>query len=410
MISFAKVKFLQEKSKVDLILFLFSGVVGKILPMLSGVSLVYFLDPKEYGKSALFISLVSIFSSVSSFGIGSLIVREKYIVNKDEYRDLLSSSVFFVLVSTFLCGFVYSAYLYFFLESFDVFYFSMLLFSSFVLSFYSIVVKNFVVSLESKRFLLFEFLKNSFVSVFAFIFVFLMSDMGFISRSIGISVGYIGVLFLCCAFFSGSIKYVKRVYLKRVFLFGLTMLPQIVSNLIKMGVDKVLVAAIFSAEVLGIYSYLFLVCSSFLIVGNALNNVATPKIMNLYATGAFHDVAIYRKKLVVVLLLSFFVFNFTVFLFLYLFSPADYFYSFFDVVFLLASFLLQPLYMLYGKIFLHLNKMFFLGCVNFIGVFLYIFVVTFFKDLGPCFSLFLYSLFLFCFVFFAGGKIEGSKK
>jgi len=391
-------------------MYLMAGVVSKLFPLFSGIVLVYFLSPSEYGKSALFISLVAILSSVSSFGVGSLIVREKNRLKEDDYKDVLSSSVFFIFMSTccFFLVYVFCVNLFSNSSVHGIEYFFLLFFSSLTLSVSLVLTKDLIVSAESKKFMNFEFLKSFFVSIFAFLCVFLIVDPDFMSRIYGIGLGYFCVFILCFSSSKFFFSSVKLSQVKVVFLYGINMLPQIASGLIKMGADKIVIFYFFSAEVLGVYSYSFLVCSAFLVVGNAFNNSATPNIMKMFSSNSIKEVRKYRARIVLFEMLILFIFVVAVFIFFRFFSPSGYNSSKIDLLFLMLSFFLQSIYMLYGKVFIFSNKMLFLGFVNLLSVGFYMFSMLFFSSFGPYFSFFIYSFFLFVLVYLYSKKLESS--
>lgn len=390
----------------DLSIYFVFGVIAKLFPMLAGVVLAYLLNPVEYGESVLFISMVSVFSAIISFGLPSLIVKDRVVLENEAFNRLLTSSMTLMLglaVISYCLLIALGGHLG--LEVINRYTF-LIVFSAYCLGVHSLFLKIYIADKKSFFHGCLDLVKSTLVACLGLGFVYFSETRSADDRIIGLSIGYqILFLFLCLLltqfFGKPTIQLVRR-----CFEFGLRVIPQIISNLIKMGADKFLISLLFVKEELGIYSFIFLVSSGFMVLGNAVNNFYAPRSFNFYKNKDLLGLTKLRIKLNMFLALSFMITLVFLYIYFEFFSPKDYETTTINIVLVASSFLFQSIYFLYAKSFLYYEKMFILGLANLLCVALYIIIISFATHLGPYLPISIYSLVLLIFVWVFGKQLE----
>ncbi|KZN15071.1 lipopolysaccharide biosynthesis protein [Marinomonas sp. TW1] len=385
------------KCQRTLVIYLMSEGVTKIFPTASTLAIVYMLTPEDFGKSILFVSIVSILSSLSSFGVASILVRDKGRVEDDEYKKIYSSSIFLVFISSFLVIGCYLFFVLFFGGYQGVFYTLYLFLSSLSLSIFSVFIKNLVVSGEKEMYFKINFLKSSLLAVLTVLFVFI--ENSYWGRLYGVGFSSLILLVLVLRLIGGDFSRFSFFHLKVVVVYCTRMIPQLISNLIKIGLDKVLISVYFTSDELGFYGFYFTVCSAFMVVGQSLNNSYLPTLLSAHRTGDLLIIKKEEKKIISMIFLFFIVFSSISFVFFKFFSPEKYVFDFYAYFFLSLSFLFNSLYLVYMKVFVCRDKMLLLGGGNIISLAIYLFGIVFLSSFGVFLLYFIYSVSVFLFVF-----------
>ncbi|MFW1677432.1 lipopolysaccharide biosynthesis protein [Pontibacter sp. JAM-7] len=357
--------------------YLVYGLLAKLVPAFFVVMLGYYMEPDEFGISAVFIAVVTIFSGFFSFGIGVQVVKEYENLEKERYKLLLLTGLVIGVLIWLVCVVV------------------VLLLSDEVLDFFSlskgwiifgfcvayllflseILLKVLMMNKNAKEYGVISFARQAGMAGMAFLLVYLMGGY-WENRSIGYVAGLMLLVLFCVPV---SFNYIKGIpfrseYFRSSVMFGVSVMPQMISNWVKMGADKIILSGVMVSAELGKYSYIFFLASLLMIFGAALNNYLTPVIMEKYKKAEFDSVVRLRWKALIVL---FFV-SISAWILVdefMRFMPSGYAVSSESAAWLLAGFFCQSVYLIYMKYYIYTDKMMMLGGVNVFSVIVYLYMI-----------------------------------
>jgi len=386
--------------------YIFSSSLARIISFFSVLVFSSLLSSNDFGASVVFLSCLSVSATFINFGVSQMIVREKSFLSNAEYSSLISASfslsfllLIFMLAVFFVLGF--------FDFSFPISkqYFLYAIIFSFFLAVIDFSSKIFVTFKDSLFYGYNEIAKCSIGVLAALSLMFFLNDKDFFYRILGHIIGLFISLAISLVLLKKYISYVKpgiKIF-SHVFFHGCKIFPQIISNWVKLGADKLILASVLSLSEVGTYSFSFAICSVVLILGVSLNNAFTPVSMDFYRSGQLTKLKVKRRKYVLVSF-SFSIFFLLLLLFLkQYFWPEKYNIDSISLFFLISSFFFQTVYLFYAKYFLFKLKIMRLASVNLLVSIAYISIIFYFPDVMSVFVatalLAIYSFFITFWVF-----------
>lgn len=389
----------------DIFSYLSFGLVAKVIPFFASLILVKLLIPEEYGVISAFMSIMALSASFINFGVNQMVVREKQFLTNIEFSTLLSSSRLLSL-ALLLLVIPFTSLLFSFIPDWEVEFKWVLiaLILSWFSSFTDLIAKILVVNTDAFSFGVFDVFKQSIIPLLSISFILFYPGNALEARVSGIVLGLIISTWYGLLLINKYITFQQPQLseVKRILSYGLKVLPQVFSNWVKMGADKVLLVSLVGLSELGAYSFTFSICTVIMVFGNAINNSYISSSIRLYKDRKIMELRINRRRSMIITCI---VYSFAA-IFLIAFSkvwwPSGYKISDLSMLLIFASFLFQLIYLLYMKYFLFKQNMGELGIVNLLlsGIYL-IFLI--FPIINPsieyvvlCFTA--YSFFLMLYV------------
>lgn len=355
----------------------YSAVNGftKLLPFLVSIILASIMSPSQYGKVALVIVVSSVVGTLINYGFQVLVARESHVSSRERFSELMSSSW---VVSAIMLTIVMTVVLLFGQSLSWIGLGQELLVGSVVLGFLlgriDVFSKYLVAQQRVRDFSVLELCKGIATALTSIILVYAFLDHTVLARIAGLLVGATIAFFLACYFvkkqviiFRSRIKYIRW-----IFDYGTKVLPQVISNWIKLGADKIIIGSLIGLEALGAYSFTFTVCSLYMIFGKALNNAYIGPCISMYKSGDLEGVASVRIRYIINATALVLICYIGVTLLSLVYWPDGYQTSEMVMGLLMLSFLAQVVYLLYMKYFLFSLKMTELGCLNILAALIYV--------------------------------------
>lgn len=351
------------------------GGVAKGVPFLGVIVFANFLSPSEFAISAIFISIVALTSSLLGFGVNQLVVRSNQFLDQEKFSTLVSAShvlALIVLVSLLtIVGVFREAFVTF---PVDFKWIGMAIVFAYFMFHLDVSAKILVVKNEASRFGRLEVCKVLLGTVLSVVAVVLLKEEALIGRVSGYCLGLAFSCFVARFFLRKHVGWVvpslQRVY--ENFVYGLKVLPQIISNWIKVGADKLLLIPLFELSDLGVYGLTISICSSVMLFGNAVNNIFTAKSMEFYRNNRIEELKRLRGNLLFYCALLCVLSSMLLVGILPIFIPSSYIASAGVVYVLILSFYAQTVYLLFMKYFLFSEETSRLAWLNFVGSLLYL--------------------------------------
>lgn len=325
------------------------------------------LSAADFGLSVVLISVVSISSTFVNFSVSQMIVREKVFLGHDGFSTLVTSALCLSFLLALLLIIVFYCFrLFDFDFRVNENYLLIALICPFFLSVIDLSSKIFVTFKSAIDYAINEMSKVLIGFVFGISLFFLGVLDGVVARFLGYAAGLV-VSFIGCFFMIKKyITFLKPdiVYMKKSFIYGCKVFPQLVSNWIKLGADKIILSSMLPFSDIGIYSFSFAVCSVVMLLGAALNNTFAPESMKLYKSGNILKLRRLRRKYTAAMFLSSFVFLFILYFLSQFFWPERYKVDFLVIVLFVFCFFSQTVYLFYAKYFLYQLKITLLSVGN----------------------------------------------
>lgn len=152
--------------------------------------------------------------------------------------------------------------------------------------------------------------------------------------------------------------------LSKILRYSTQVIPQVLSNLIKIGGDKLVVGALLPAEQLGTYALALSVASIHSVPTSAINNAFLPRVMKLYDAGDLVTLGRTRRRLVALLSGCVVVEAAAVAAYFEFAAPEQYANGLSVALILLSAQFINSIYLMYAKYFLSFDKMSQLGVIN----------------------------------------------
>lgn len=236
------------------------ALAGRTVPLAAsfvvGIAVARYLGPTNYGTLNYILSIVTIFSFLSSFGIDNILVRD-LIAHKDREREIINTAFTLKLVGGALVILIVSFFSFFVLRAdrgligLIILYSTQMLFLSFnvIDSYFQSVVRH-------KNLFLVQAISAILVSVLKLIFIYLQLGLpwfvGSLLVEVIISAGIMVVLFNRAG---GQLKItINRLLAKRMLRDSWPFILTSAFFLIYSRIDQVIIGKMLSSEDLGIYS------------------------------------------------------------------------------------------------------------------------------------------------------------
>jgi len=304
-----------------------------------------------------------------------MIVREKIYLSFDEFSVLIVSalSLSFALMLFLLIIFFLLVSIEFNFKV-DKNYFFMGLFFSFFLSAVDLSSKIFVTFKDSVRYGLNEISKVSIGFFLGLSLIFFSEYDELFSRIAGYSIGLVFSLFVSLFILKKHIGFFRPSFKKiiNVFSHGCRVFPQMISNWVKLGADKILLSAMMPLTDLGVYSFSFAICSVAMLLGVALNNAFTPVSMSFYRSGDLYGLKKLRKKYTLIMFFFSTIFFLLVIFLKQYYWPINYDVDYLAIALFVLCFFSQTIYLFYAKYFLFKIKITLLSCGNLVVSLVYV--------------------------------------
>ena len=366
---------IKQFSGVDVFAYFSYGLLAQIIPIVASFIIAHLMDAGDYGFVGVFIAMTVIFASLSNLGASQIIVREKQFLEPPKFDELVVSTRIFCLLLSLCIGLIYGVLFFVFeVDGIAPQWVVLAIVVGFCKANIDFWNKLFVVGEKPKAFGVSENAGVNLISILSILFVYVFSEKQLEARIIGYSLAILVWLSILAWIMK---KYYVQMrtsieHLKSLFFYGVKVLPQAVSNLVKMGADKILLFGVLPSKELGAYAFLLTVVSTIMVLGNALNNSFLSFSMKKYKEGDIKSLAKLRLKFIFTFLFSCLTACIALFYFAeYVFWPEGYEYSLLQMVVLFASFFFQVLYLLYVKYFIFAKNITLLGVVNLAFAILY---------------------------------------
>lgn len=361
--------------KSDIFSYLSFGLIAKVIPFLASLVLVHLLLPAYYGVVSVFMSIMALSASFINFGVNQMVVRERQFLTEIEFSRLFSSSRLLSLVLLILV--IPSIYLLFSCIPGWVIEFKWVLIAlllSWCLASLELIAKVFVVNRDAFAFGILDVLKLGLVSLLSICFILFYPDHGLEARISGIAVGLIFSALFGVYLLKKHITFQppKLFEIKRIFVYGIKVLPQVFSNWMKMGADKVLLVSLVSLAELGAYSFTFTVCTVVMVFGNAIHNTFIEYSMRMYKGGKIAELRKKRRKNILISCLLYSSYALFIIGVSKLWWPEGYKVSDLSIVMIVLALFFQIVYLHFAKIFLYKENVGELGGVNLLFSFVYV--------------------------------------
>lgn len=348
----------------------------KAQPFLVTLVLVNWMSPDQFGSVAFIVTVSGIVSVFAGYGFGVMVARESHFRSTEEFGQLMSASwLISILVALAL---IFAVFLLKQVTTILDTISAELIVFSFLIGFVNIrqeIIGKYLVALgKVKKYISIEFLRGAVTAGLSIILVYSFPFQAIEYRLFSITTGTFVALLLGIALCWTMYKSAKPslTALRDIAVYGSKVFPQAVSNWVKLGADKIIIAVSLGMSDLGAYAFIFSICSIALILGKALNNSFVRISLQLYKQNDIARVRKVRNRYIaysMVFTTSLFVLIELVRLFYW---PSGYDAELSTIVLLLFSFQSQIIYLLYAKYFLFDLKIGELGLVNLFLVGIYV--------------------------------------
>ncbi|MDC0906600.1 oligosaccharide flippase family protein [Gammaproteobacteria bacterium] len=352
------------------------NIVAKVFPVLVIILLAELLEPSQYGLIALLLVCSTVLSSLINYGFPLMVSRESHMCNKQEFGELMSSSwtvslmIFFLVLIGVILFYQPASWLGLKQE-----WLVIAVVLGLMLGRIDVFSKYLVAQQQVRAYSILEFFKTVTPALTSIFLVYAFLDHAVMARISGLLVG---------ASVSISVAYYiirKRVVyqhpskeaVNRILVYGTQVLPQAISNWIKLGADKVIIGNLLGLEVLGAYFFTFSICSLFMVFVTGLNNAYLGPCMSMYKQADLEGIANLRKRYIVMSTVLLVICTAAVQLLPLIYWPDGYKVSPIVISFLMLSFWSQVIYLLYAKYFMFSLKMSELSYVNLSTTIIYVF-------------------------------------
>jgi O-antigen/teichoic acid export membrane protein len=391
------------KKHSNLIFYLVFGYLGKIIPGALLLSLGYIMTPEEFGRSAIFISIVTILAAVYGAGINIQAVREYGRLESKDYSSLISSSLFLAMAFSFISipilWLVNDG-----LTSFLIIALTIL--SGFSLYVGGVYQKVLMMRKKAKEFGYLDTFRQVAVAGMTFALVFFIVPQWEMRVYAVACTSILIAIYICINSELFILSNISFKYIRYCFKGFYSAMPMILSNSIKQGADKLLVASLLLPADLGIYAYVMLIGSFFSVFNMAVNNYVTPNLMKTIQEGKSCNGLMFKS--ISILIAGYFI---SIFLLVNLvdYFPAEYSIGPYSLIITAVAMLSQAIYLLFMKKFLVANKVSLLGYIGMACSFFYVASLYMQKSIGVeealCLYLY-YSLLQMVVVVVVGRKIS----
>lgn len=276
------IKILKEINKIELLThaknYLFGGIFSKILLFLSIPIFTRFLTPEDYGKIAIFGTLVAIFSVLFSLNLAH-VVKQNILKRKFPIKYFMGN----VITANYLWIPVFLMIVYLFEHAIvDFFNIESNLFRwAILLAIFSIPMRFYNAFLlaynQSKKSAFIKISKTIITLLFAFSMLYLFTEDKYLSR---IYAQIIATTMLSIFAISQLIKITKfawrKKYLIHAFTFSLPLIPHALSNFILNASDKIIINQILGSHETGIYAFAYAVGGIMMLITGAMNQAWMP--------------------------------------------------------------------------------------------------------------------------------------
>jgi len=338
------------------------------------------MAPSQYGTVSLVIVASSVVGSLTNYGFGVMVARESHLCSRQEFGQLMSSSwmVSIIMLTLVLSGVVLCE------QSLNGIGLKQELlvcgvFLGFLLGRVDLVSKYLVAQQKIRDFAVLELCKAGATALISVVLVYAFLDSAVLARISGLLVGAVVAFFLACYIFGRRVIYLRpsKRKIRRILSYGTNVLPQMVANWIKLGADKIVVGAVIGLDMLGAYSFTFLICSLFMVFGAALNSAFIGPCMSMYKADDYKGVANLRRRYILISSVLAVICSVVVALLSVVYWPDGYALSEAVVALLMLSFWAQVIYLLYMKYFMYSLKMAELSCMNLLATLFYLYILIF---------------------------------
>lgn len=354
--------------------------VTKLIPFVVSVVLASLMVPSQYGTVALVVVVASVVASLTNYGFSAMVARESHLCSRQEFGELMSSSwiVSILMLTLVLAGVIFFEQL----LSWTGLEYELLVcgvFLGFLLGRVDLVSKYLVAQQKIRDFSVLELCKAGATALISVVLVYVFLDNAVLARISGLLVGAVVAFFLACYIVGRRVIYLRpsKKNIDHIFAYGTNVLPQMVANWIKLGADKVVIGAAIGLDVLGAYSFMFSVCSLFMVFGAALNSAFIGPCMSMYKAGDLKGVANLRRRYMMISSVLVIICAASVALLSVVYWPDGYALSETVVALLMLSFWAQVIYLLYVKYFMYSLKMAELSYMNLLATLFYLFILIF---------------------------------
>jgi len=355
--------------------------VTKLIPFIVSVVLASLMAPSQYGTVSLVIVASSVVGSLTNYGFGVMVARESHLCSRQEFGELMSSSW---IVSIIMLTLVLSCVVFFEQSLSWIGLEQELLVCGVVLGFLlgrvDLVSKYLVAQQKVRDFSVLELYKAGATALISVVLVCAFLEHAISARVTGLLIGAAIALVLAYRIVRQRVFYHRpRINLiHSIFSYGTKTLPQAVANWMKIGADKVVIGSLVGLDMLGAYSFTFLVCSLFMVFGSALNNAYIGPCILMYKAGDLEGVTNLRVRYVASATALMVICFLSVIFMPLVYWPDGYKTSVIVMGLLMLSFWAQVVYLLYNKYFFFSLKIVELGFINVLAAITYVAFLVFF--------------------------------
>lgn len=276
------IKISKQINKIELLThaknYLFGGIFSKILLFLSILIFTHFLTPEDYGKIAIFGTLVAIFSVLFSLNLAGA-VQQNILKRKFPVKYFMGN----IIAANYLWIPVFLMIVYLFEHSIvDFFNIESNLFKWVILlAIFSIPIRFYNVFLlaynQSKKSVFINISQTVITLLFAFSMLYLFTEDKYLSR---VYDQIIATAIFSIFAISQLIKITKFVwrkkYLIHAFTFSLPLIPHMLSNFILSASDRIIINQILGNYETGIYAFAYSIGGIMMLITGAMNQAWVP--------------------------------------------------------------------------------------------------------------------------------------
>ena len=258
--------------------YLSAEFIISVLSVLIVPIIVRLMTTEEYGYMSIFISIVNLFSIVSTLSFHGAI-NVNYTKRQFPHKEyLFSTLVFLVSFNLILVG---SSFLFvpalgreFKIMTYVVY---IALFTSVLSSFTKIYLALLQIKKQSKKYAFIHVMKQAGIQIFSLIFIYVLLENKFNGRIyVQLFFSFVFAIYCLYKLFEESKFKFSFIYVKDALFFGIPLLPHVLSGIILRFFDQLIINQITDTPKTGLYSFAYTVGSIIYIITLAINNSWTP--------------------------------------------------------------------------------------------------------------------------------------